>query len=141
MSLRKFIAIVPLIVVALIFPLAGDGQMHSMAPSGPWQKAAFTAQTTTVQTVKASAGSFGGYYVSNVANTASSCLQVFDTSGAVTLGSTTPSMVYEIPASGAANIEISQGVSMTKGIKLAVATTCTGSTAPSSGLNLNIYFR
>ena len=117
--------------------------LASITPStgGGWSKAEYTAQTTTVQTVKGSAGIFGGYYISNAANSASSCLQVFDSSTTVTLGSTTPSMVYEIPANGAANVEIVNGVNMANGIKLAATTTCTGSTAPSSGLNITAYYK
>lgn len=114
----------------------------SYADTGAWQKVAFTAQTTTVQTVKNVPGVLGGFSISNVANAAaSSCVQVFDTAGSVTLGTTVPTMVYEVAGGAAVNLEISQGVSMVNGIKFAVATTCTGNTAPGSGLNITFYFK
>lgn len=122
-----------LVFALLVLPLLGD--------NGAWQKRAFPSQTTTVQMVKPGPGVFGGYYVSNAANASSACLQVFDSTMTVTLGTTTPSMIYEIPAGSAANVEISQGVSMVNGIQIAVATTCSGNTAPGSGTNLTIYYK
>ncbi len=116
--------------------------LASITPStgGGWSKAKYATQTTTVQTVKGSAGILGGYFISNTANSASSCVQVFDSTSA-TLGSTTPNMIYEIPANGAANVEFVNGVNMATGIQLAAATTCTGSTAPTSGLNITVYYK
>jgi hypothetical protein len=115
--------------------------------TGGWTPAIATAQTTTVKAIKSSAaGTFGGYMIGNPNSTAA-YVQVFDvaTSGAVTLGSTTPTMVYFIPgnASGgaAANVEYSNGVHMSNGIQLACTTTATGSTAPSTGLDMTILFK
>jgi hypothetical protein len=112
--------------------------------TGGWTPTIATAQTTTVKAIKSSAaGTFGGYYIFNP-NSAAAYVQVFDvaTAGAVTLGSTTPTMVYCIPgnASGgaAANVEYSNGVHMANGIQLACTTTATGSTAPATGLDMTI---
>jgi hypothetical protein len=57
--------------------------------------------------VKASAGTFGGYYIYNP-NATVAYLQVFDVASAtsVTLGTTVPDMIFAIPAASAANIEI-----------------------------------
>jgi hypothetical protein len=113
--------------------------------TGGWSKIKYLAQTTTVQTVKSSQGTFGGYYIYNP-NTSDVCVQVFDVSGTVTLG-TTSDMVFHLPgvSSGgtgvAANVEITQGVQMTNAIKLAVATTCNGSTAPSSGVDMTVFYK
>jgi hypothetical protein len=115
--------------------------------TGGWTPTIATAQTTTVKAIKSSAaGTFGGYYIFNP-NSAAAYVQVFDvaTAGAVTLGSTTPTMVYCIPgnASGgaAANVEYSNGVHMANGIQLACTTTATGSTAPATGLDMTILFK
>jgi hypothetical protein len=112
--------------------------------TGGWTPTIATAQTTTVKAIKSSAaGTFGGYYIFNP-NSAAAYVQVFDvaTAGAVTLGSTTPTMVYCIPgnASGgaAANVEYSNGVHMANGIQLACTTTASGSTAPATGLDMTI---
>jgi hypothetical protein len=113
------------------------------AGNGPaWQKAKYTAQTTTLQTVKAVAGEIGGWYISNTANAASSCVQFFDTPTGQTpvLGTTSPDMVLELPASSASNWMMPAGVQFRYAIKFAVATTCTGNTAPSSGLNLTLFY-
>lgn len=108
--------------------------------SGGWSKAKYLAQTTTVQTTKGSAGKFGGYYYFNP-NSSVAYIQVFDTTGAVTLGTTAPDMSYGVPAGSAANIEIGKGVDMVNGIKLACTTTAAGNTAPSTGLDLVIYYK
>ncbi len=108
--------------------------------SGGWSKQQYTAQTTTVQTVKSSAGTFGGYYVYNP-NSSVAYVQVFDNSGTVTLGATTPDMVYGIPPLSAANLEVVNGVNMANAIKLACTTTSTGSTAPTTGLDLTVYYK
>lgn len=108
--------------------------------AGGWSKVKYTAQTTTVQTVKSGAGTWGGYFIYNP-NTSVAYLQVFDNSGTITLGTTTPDMVYGIPAGQGANVEISNGVGMTNAIKLACTTTATGSTAPTTGLDMTIYYK
>lgn len=108
--------------------------------SGGWSKTKFAAQTTTVQTVKGSAGTFGGYYVYNP-NTSVAYVQVFDVSGAVTLGTTAPDMTFGIPPGSGANLEVTNGVNMANAIKLACTTTATGLSAPSTGLDLTVFFK
>jgi hypothetical protein len=110
--------------------------------TGGWSKIKYAAQTTTVQTPKGTAGTFGGYYVYNP-NATVSYVQVFDvaTATTVTLGTTVPDMIFAIPAASAANIEITCGVNMALGIKLACTTTATGSTAPGTGLDMTIFYK
>ena len=114
----------------------------SVASNYAWQKFKVTGETTTVQTVKASSGEIGGWYISNVDNTAASCVQFFDIggNGTVTLGTTASDMPLKIPASGASNLFIPGGIGFKNGIRLAAATTCTGNTAPSSGLDIAIWY-
>ena len=100
----------------------------------------YTSQTTTVQTVKASAGSLCGWHVFNP-NTSVAYLQIFDVAGSVTLGTTTPKLSLGIPAGGGANLLVPLGISFANTIKLACTTTETGSTAPASGLTVNIFYK
>jgi hypothetical protein len=109
--------------------------------TGGWSKATALAQTTTKKAVKASAGTLGGYYAYNP-NASVAYIQVFDVaSGSVTLGSTAPDLVFGIPAGSAANLEFTNGVNMATAITLACTTTATGSTAPSTGLDLTIVYK
>lgn len=110
--------------------------------TGGWSKIKYAAQTTTVQTVKGTAGEWGGYFIYNP-NTSVAYVQVFDvaTATTVTLGTTVPDMIFGIPASSGANIEFANGVNMVNGIKLACTTTATGSTAPSAGLDMTIIYK
>jgi hypothetical protein len=112
----------------------------------PWSTPANnsnTALTNTVVSVKASAaGRFGGYFISNP-NATVACMQVFDvaTSGGVTLGTTRPTMAICIPATSAANWEITNGTAMANGIQIAATTTASGSTAPSTGLDVTVLYK
>jgi hypothetical protein len=102
-----------------------------------------TALTNTVVSVKSSAAAlFGGYFISNP-NASVACVQIFDvaTAGGVTLGTTRPDLERCIPANTAANIEMANGVNMANGIQIAATTTASGSTAPGTGLDLDILFK
>jgi hypothetical protein len=121
----------------------GTPVFTTVTPSatGGWSKIKYAAQTTTKQAVKASAGTFGGYYAYNP-NSSVAYIQVFDVaSGSVTLGTTAPDMIFGIPATSGANLEITNGVNMGTAITLACTTTATGSSAPSTGLDLTIFFK
>lgn len=96
-----------------------------------------TAITNTVVTVKGSAGTFGGYFIYN-ANSSVAYLQVFDVSGSVTLGTTRPDLVFALPAGAAANLEIANGVAFANAIKIAATTTASGSSAPSTALDVGM---
>jgi hypothetical protein len=61
-----------------------------------WSPFLDAAQGTTVTTVKSSAGELGAYHCLNP-NAAVSYIQLFDTSGAVTLGSTVPVLSLGLP--------------------------------------------
>src|SRR5216117_681653 len=102
----------------------------------------YAAQTTTVQTVKAGEGALTGYYVYNP-NSSVAYVQFFDVASgtAVTLGTTTPTLSFGIPATAAANLFDGTGFQFRNGLKLAATTTATGATAPSTGVDLNLFFR
>lgn len=94
---------------------------------------------TTTSTVSAGAGKFAGGMFINL-NSAPAYIQIFDTTGAVTLGTTTPTFVIPIPANAtAANgigfvLPLEVGIAITNGIKIAATTTATGATTVSTGL-------
>lgn len=113
----------------------------SLVPSaaGGWTSVLKNAQGTALGTVKATAGNFGGYYAYNP-NSAVAYLQVFPITGP-TLGSSVPIWSSGIPGSAAANLEISNGVIAGTAIVIACTTTATGSTAPGTGLDVNILYK
>lgn len=104
-----------------------------------WEVSRQAALSNSAQVVKASQGQFGGYFVYNP-NDEVSFLQLYDSAGAVVVGTTTPKASYGIPAGAGANIEIKRGVACLSGIKVAATTTMTGGTAPDVGLDVNIYY-
>lgn len=114
----------------------------AVAATGGASKVKYAAQTTTVQTVKGTAGKLNGYFVYNP-NASVAYVQLFDvaTATTVTLGTTAPDVVIGIPASSAANLLDAGGVDFANGIKLACTTTATGSTAPGTGLDLSVFYK
>lgn len=122
-------------------------QNINLSPSstGGWTPFFVNTVTSTV-TVSSAAGKFGGYMLINL-NSAPAYLQVFDTTGAVTLGTTTPTFVLAIPANAtpanglAANLELTVGVSIANGIKIAATTTPNGSTTVTTGLTGSIWYK
>ena len=105
-----------------------------------WTPFLDNAQSTAVTTVKGSAGELGAYHCLNP-NTTSAYVQIFDTASTVTLGSTTPVLSLGLPASDGGNLEWGMGVHFANGIKVAVTTTATGNTAPSTAVDCNFAFK
>lgn len=91
--------------------------------------------TTTVVTVAAAAAVLTSYYIWNP-NTSVAYVQIFDISGAVTLGTSVPKWSIGVPPESAANLS---GLRLTfaNAIKVAATTTVLGLTANSSGLDCN----
>jgi hypothetical protein len=100
-----------------------------------------SALSTTVQSVKGSAGKLGGWYIYNP-NASAAFVQIFNvSSGSVTLGTTTPTLSLGVPATSAANLMSGEGVDFGTAISIAATTTATGNTAPGTGLVTNILFK
>lgn len=98
------------------------------------------ALSTTVKTVSAGAAILDSYYCANP-NTAAAYVQIFDISGAVTLGTSTPKWSIRIPPNdGAANLS-GVNLNFATAIKIAATTTATGSTAPTTALDCNFGIR
>lgn len=116
-----------------------DLSVNDIAAIG-WDTYLNGALSTTVQTVKASDGRFGGYYFFNP-NTDPVYIQIFDVSGTVTLGTTTPKLSFGVPKGGGANLEFLRGIPFANAIKIAATTTPTGSSAPSSAVLAEIFYK
>lgn len=104
-----------------------------------------TACTNSAQSVKGSAGTFGGYFINNP-NTADSWLHVYNVaSGSVTVGTTNPALTFRIPGaasnSGGANLEISLGINFGTAISIACTSTAGGNGAPSNALEADIFYK
>ena len=109
--------------------------------TGGWSVSSQTALSNTKVSVKASAGTLGGYMFYN-SNAAATYIQVFDVaSGSVTVGVTTPTYVIPLPPASAANIEFTLGINHATAMTVAATTTATGSSAPSTALTGFFLFK
>lgn len=104
-----------------------------------------TACTSTVQAIKASAGTFGGYFFNNP-NTADSWVQIYNVaSGSVTVGTTNPALTFRLPGTAsnsvAANVEFSNGINFSTAMSMACTTTAGGNGNPSNALEGDVLFK
>lgn len=102
----------------------------------------FTALTSTAQVIKATAGNFYGYYIYNP-NSAATYVMLYNTAAAsVTVGTTTPFMVFCIPATAGANLSLATPITFTNaGWSIAATTTGGGNTAPATALEAMIWYK
>jgi hypothetical protein len=106
--------------------------------AGGWTRTLFAGLSTTVQTVKGTAGQLGKLYCDNP-NTTAIYVETFDVSGTVTLGTTAPTQAYYIPATNAAGFSLPLvGDQYANAIKIAAVTTENGGTAPTTPGNCNV---
>ena len=98
--------------------------------------------TNSAVAAKNAAGTFYGITVVNP-NATVAYVQVFDAApGSVTLGTTPPKMFFWVPAGGAWEEKFATyGVAFSSGITVAATTTATGNTAPSTGLQAQLYLQ
>lgn len=107
---------------------------------------ASNAALTTTQTVSAAAGKVAGYALINL-NSSPAYIQVFDTTGAVTLGTTAPNYIFVLPANStaanglAANLEITVGLTIANGIKIAATTTSNGASTVATGVTGTVFYK
>ncbi len=92
--------------------------------------ASSTALGATAVLIKSGFQSLGGYHLLNT-TTAAAYVQVFDAAAAadVTVGTTTPTFVLGLPASGGAANSFAKPIKFTLGIVVASTTTATGASA------------
>lgn len=101
-----------------------------------------TALTSTAQVIKASAGQVYGWYVYNP-NATAQFVQLYNTAAAsVTVGTTNPLFMLTIPATSAANVEFTNGITFSNaGFSCAATSTAGGSGAPSTALDAVIFYK
>ena len=124
-------------IFATLTPSATGGWTSMLATSSDGS----TALTGTAQVIKASAGTFGGYYIYNP-NAAAIYVHIYNVAAAsVTVGTTNPQLTFCIPATAAANIEIANGVNFATAMSCAATTTGGGNTAPTTALEAVFYYK
>lgn len=101
----------------------------------------FTALTATAQVIKGSAGKFGGYYIYNPNATATYVILYDIAAASVTVGTSTPKLVFCIPATAGANLELLAGIPFGTAMSIAATTTGGGNTAPSTALEAMIFYK
>ncbi len=99
-----------------------------------------TALSSTKTAVKASAGRLNWYNVYNP-NASVTYLQIFNnTTASITVGTTPPDISIGIPANGGWDGESLMSLNWSTAITIAATTTPTGSTAPGTGLVVNLGY-
>jgi hypothetical protein len=97
-----------------------------------------SALTNTATTIRSSGGGWESFSCYNP-NSSVSYVQVFDISGSVTLGTSTPKLSYGIPANASWGMT-DLAMVFANAIKVAATTTATGSTAPTNALVCNFGY-
>lgn len=113
----------------------------TLGTSNGWTNRLANGLSTTVVSVKGSAGQLGMLMCWNP-NATVAYVQLFNTaSGSVTLGSTTPALSIPIaPTSTGGWALANPGINFSTAISMAVTTTATGSTALGTALDCNVVF-
>ena len=92
----------------------------------------------SAQAAQARGGRLQSMEVSNPSR-ADAFIQLFDAlTGDVTVGTTTPTLSFFVPRSGAMDKDFGVGIEFSIGIAYACTTTATGNTDPSTGLVINM---
>lgn len=96
------------------------------------------AVTTTTQTIKSSAGQVYGFSFYNP-NASVAWVQMHNTT-TITPGTTVPLYSIPVPPSGHTTVFSSVGIAHSTAIALICTTTARGSTAPGTGLDVNVFY-
>jgi hypothetical protein len=114
----------------------GTGWTNFNATSGDGS----TALTNTAQQLKSSAGKVGGWFIYNPNSAVAYVILYNSLSANVTVGTTTPLMVLPIPPLTAANLEMVHGINFSTAISAAATSTAAGNGAPTTALDVNIFY-
>lgn len=101
-----------------------------------------SALTNSAQAIKATAGQVYGWYIYNP-NATAQFVQFYNTAAAsVTVGTTNPLFMLTIPATSAANVEFTNGVTFSNtGFSIAATATAGGNGAPSTSLDGVVFYK
>jgi hypothetical protein len=113
--------------------LTDDALVVQLSPNSPVTLAKFR-DLGTQQNVKSSPGTLFGVQILN--NGVADCyVQMFNASGAVTLGTEEPVLEFRVPAGQQQNVPIpDRGIAFTTGIRVASTTAEKGSSASAAGV-------
>lgn len=94
----------------------------------------------TTELLASGAGTIYAVEIDNTLNTATSYFKVYDTTGAVTVGSTGPYMILMCPGSSKIQYTFDSGVTISTGVTVVVVTTngTTGATTPAGTVIVRI---
>jgi hypothetical protein len=108
---------------------------------GGWTYFLKNGLSNTNAQVKSGQGTLGGWYIYNP-NSSVAYVQIFDTAtGSITVGTTVPKLSIGIPATSAANLELTLGIQFGTAICVAATTAATNATAPSTAVDCNFWFK
>jgi len=101
-----------------------------------------TSNANSSVSVKGSAGTLYVVSVDNTANAAASYVKLYDTAGAVVVGTTVPDWVFKITALVAQPIVFVPGIAFANGLAVCTVTAggTAGSTSPSSAVIVRIVY-
>lgn len=119
-------------IIGLVIPTPGT--------TGGWSSATQSTLSSVVQTVKTTAGTFGGYTFYNP-NSSVCFLLVFDATSVANATRTNLDLIMGIPATSAANIEFTNGIKMSNGVYVAASASASTITAPSISMNGSVYYK
>lgn len=122
-------------LIALALSAALLGSAPALAQNAPFNS---PSTTNSVQILATKAATLAVAACNNP-NASVSFVQMFDTTGAVTIGTTPPRISIPLPPSTAVSIPL--GAGFIRGIKFAGTTTATGGTSPGTPLNCVFTFR
>lgn len=109
--------------------------------SGGWSPSKKAALSNTNAQVKSGAGTLGGWYIYNP-NASIAYVQIYDTAtGSITVGTTPAVLSIGIPATSAANLELTLGIAFATAICVAATTAAGNATAPGTALDCNFWFK
>jgi len=103
-----------------------------------------TVVANAASVIKASAGTLYAIYVDNSANAAEAeYLKLYDSAGAVVVGTTVPDFVFKIPAAFVGNLMIAtSGIAFAAGLQIAAVTAggTAGTTSPTASLEGDVVY-
>lgn len=109
--------------------------------TGGWTPSKKAALSNTNAQVKSGAGNLGGWYIYNP-NSSVAYVQIYDTAtGSITVGTTAAVLSIGIPATSAANVELTAGINFATAICVAATTAAGNGTAPSTALDCNFWYK
>jgi len=124
------------VAISQTTPGSTNGVSPVLSGTGGWAPVNLVGLTNTAVSIKASAGQLGMLYCYNPNSSNEVYVQVFNQSGGITVGSTTPAMSVGIPPVQNGGFPMNfPGIQFTTAMSVAATSTPTGGTAPGTPIN------